>query len=350
MSEFKIGRRSVGGNHPAFIVAEVGINHQGDVNLAKQLIEIAALAGADAVKFQKRTIERMLAKEGLNMPYEHGNSFGPTYGLHRQALELSDDAYRELKLYAEKKGPIFFASAWDEESADFLESLEVPAFKIPSADLTNLPLLAHIARKKKPVLLSTGMSSLKEVETAYSVIRQHNAEIAIMQCTSTYPTDFSDVHLRVLKTYQERFPDCVVGYSGHELGIAIPVAAVAFGAKIIERHFTIDRTMKGGDHAASLEPIGLQKLVRDIRNTEMAFGTGVKEIRPGELSIKRKLAKSIVSTQNIKKGDILRREMLTTKAPGTGIPPFRLQEVIGKRVMRDIPEDSVITEDTIEWT
>ena len=338
----------VGAGQPAFVIAEAGINHQGEMKYARQLIDIAAFAGADAVKFQKRKVERILTREGLDMPYANDNSFGKTYGEHKRVLELSDENYRELKSYAESKGLIFLASAWDEESADFLEELGVPAFKMASADLSNLPLLEHVARKGKPVILSTGMASMAEVQAAFEVVSRHNRQLALLQCTSTYPCRFENINLRVMQTFARKFP-CVIGYSGHELGISIPPVAVALGAKIIERHFTIDRTMRGSDHAASLEPGGLQKMIRDIRHVELALGSENKEILPEEIPIREKLAKSLVSAVPIPRGSSLSRSMLTTKGPGTGVSPARMQEVIGKRVRRDLPEDVVIHEEDIEW-
>ena len=252
MNTLQLGNKNVGDGHPAFIVAEIGINHQGDVNIARDLIQKAKECGADAVKFQKRSLTRILTKAGLDMAYDNRNSFGKTYGEHKKALELSEADYRELNIFCQKLDIIFCASGWDEESIDFLDEIGIPFFKMASADLTNFPLLIHTAKKNKPMILSTGMADMKMVQAAYSQVNPINNQIAILQCTSTYPSAFSEVHLNVLQTYMKEFPDTVIGYSGHEQGIAIPPAAVALGAKIIERHFTLDRTMKGGDHAASL--------------------------------------------------------------------------------------------------
>lgn len=346
MAEIAIGHRLVGDNHPTFIIAEAGVNHQGDPDLARRLIDIAVAAGADAVKFQKRTVERILTREGLDAPYVNEHSFGGTYGEHRRQLELSEDTYWDLKRYADARGIIFLASAWDEESADFLEKLDVPAFKVASADLTNLPLLDHIARKGRPVILSTGMASQSEVDQAVEAIRSHHGDLALLQCTSTYPAAFRDLHLRVIPMYRERY-GCVVGYSGHELGIAIPPVAVALGARIVERHFTVDRTLRGRDHAASLEPDGLRKLVRDIRHVEEAMGSAEKVIVPDEREVRRRLAKSLVTAVPIARGQVIERPMLTTKGPGTGISPARLADVIGRRAARALEADVVLMEDDI---
>ena len=349
MNTLQLGNKNVGDGHPAFIIAEIGINHQGDVNIAQDLIQKAKECGADAVKFQKRSLTRILTKAGLDMAYDNRNSFGKTYGEHKKALELSEADYRELNIFCQKLDIIFCASGWDEESIDFLDELGIPFFKMASADLTNFPLLIHTAKKNKPMILSTGMADMKMVHATFSQVNPINNQIAILQCTSTYPSAFSEVHLNVLQTYMKEFPDTVIGYSGHEQGIAIPPAAVALGAKIIERHFTLDRTMKGGDHAASLEPQGFAKMVRDIRHIEEAMGNTEKKIQESEAPVFRKLAKSIVSAVNISSGDAITANMLTTKGPGTGISPMRLNELIGKISRIDIPADQVIMEEDIQW-
>mgnify|MGYP002725455634 CR=1 FL=1 len=349
MSTISLGSKTVGSHHPTYIIAEIGINHQGDVNIAKQLIKEAALAGADAAKFQKRSIRRILTHEGLEMPYENRNSFGKTYGEHKRALELTESDYTELMTYAKECHIDFIASGWDEESIDFLDDLGVAFFKMASADLTNIPLLTHTARKNKPMVLSTGMADLAMVKTAVDAVLPLNQQLAILQCTSTYPSAFDEINLAVLNTFKQDFPDLVIGYSGHELGIAISEAAVALGAKIIERHFTLDRTMKGGDHAASLEPGGFSKLVRDIRHIESAMGNGVKMVQDSEGAVFKKLAKSVVSSIDLKAGTTLSRDMLTTKGPGTGISPARMDELIGKSVVHDVAADIVLKEEDINW-
>ncbi|MFQ6610941.1 MAG: N-acetylneuraminate synthase family protein [Fidelibacterota bacterium] len=349
MSILTIGNRKVGENYPTLIIAEIGINHQGNVKIAQQLIDKAKDCDADVVKFQKRSISRILTKNGLEAPYDNRNSFGATYGEHKKALELSEKDYHKLKKYAEQQNLIFCASGWDEESIDFLDHLGVLFFKMASADLTNIPLLEHTAKKGKPMVLSTGMADLNMVKTAYEHIIKFNDQVAILQCTSTYPSVFKEIHLNVIHTYKKEFPNAVIGYSGHELGIAIPPVAVAMGARIVERHFTLDRTMKGGDHAASLEPQGFSKMVRDIRHTEQALGGFKKEVQDSELSVFKKLAKSIVSAVDIHPDRKITSEMLTTKGPGTGISPMRIHEVIGKKTKRFIPEDTVINEDDLIW-
>ena len=349
MSDLKLGTRTVGASHPTFIIAEIGINHQGEVEIAKELIIKAKECGADAVKFQKRTISRILTKEGLEMPYDNRNSFGKTYGEHKYALELSEDDYKNLLAFSQNLEVEFSASGWDEESIDFLDKLGVSFFKMASADLTNFPLLEHAANKGKPMVLSTGMADMEIVKAAVELVSKFNNQIGILQCTSTYPAQFTEINLNVLHTYQREFPDVVIGYSGHEHGIAIPVAAVALGARIVERHFTLDRTMKGGDHAASLEPQGFAKMVRDIHHVENAMGIFEKVVQESEFPVFKKLAKSIVSNVDIETGVPITRDMLTTKGPGTGINPMKMAAVIGKTVKVAIPMDSVIKEEDILW-
>jgi len=341
--QFYINSRLIGDSAPTFIIAEIGINHQGNAEIARQLIDAAASAGADAVKFQKRTVKAVLSKAQLNMPYHHRNSFGPTYGAHRQALELSNESYRMLKRYAEAKGLVFFASAWDTKSADMLDGLGIAAFKVASADLTNIPLLEHLSRKQKPLLISTGMSNLAEIDRAVQIVRQYGIDFALCQCTAAYPAAFNEINLQAIPMLRERYR-CIVGYSGHELGTGVSIAAVALGAQIVERHITLDRRMKGGDHIASLEPDELKHLVSSIREVEQALGTPEKEIWPSEIPNRQKLAKSVVARFPIKCGTVLAAEMLTIKSPGTGIPAARLHEVAGRVAAHDIEADSILQE------
>lgn len=333
----------VGGANPCFVLAEAGINHNGEMENAKLLIDLAKLCGADAVKFQKRTVERILTKEGLEKPYDNENSFGKTYGEHKRFLEFNKQQFQELKNYADQQKILFTASGWDEESVDLLDEIGVPFFKVASADLTNFPLLEHTAKKGKPMIISTGMADMATVENSVKFLSQFTKDIVILHCTSVYPCKPHQLNLRVIETYLDKFgKDYVVGYSGHENGIALSMAAAVMGAKVIERHFTLDRTMKGGDHAASLEMGGLQRLCRDIHTFEGALGDGVKIMFPEEKPIFSKLAKSVVSAVAIPKGTVITREMLTTKGPGTGISPMYLEGCVGKKATKDLEADVVI--------
>jgi len=346
----RIGQYEIGENHPVFFIAEAGINHQGEPEIAKRLIDLAAECGAQCVKFQKRKVSRILTKKGLDKPYITQNSFGSTYGEHKKVLELSEETFIELKQYAEDLGLLFTASGWDEESVDFLDSIGVPFFKMASADLTNFPLLLHTARKGRPMVISTGMANMDTVRRAVDLVKQVNDQIVLLQCTSTYPAKMEELNLNVITTYRNEFGnDCVIGYSGHENGIAMSLCAVVLGARVVERHFTLDRTMKGNDHAASLERDGLFKLIRDIHAFEIARGSYEKRLMDSEIPVFQKLAKSVVSVRDIPKGTVITLEMLTTKGPGTGINPMRLNELVGKKTTKDIPEDEVIVETDIEW-
>ena len=346
---FRLPNKNLNEKSPAFIIAEIGINHQGSVDIAKKLILKARECGADAVKFQKRSISRILTKAGLDMSYENRNSFGKTYGEHKRALELTKDNYKELKKFTEQTGLFFSASGWDEESIDFLMEIDIPFFKMASADLSNFPLLEHTAKKGKPIILSTGMADINLVKSALSLVQKHNTNIAILQCTSTYPAQFNEINLNVIKSYLDIFPNNIIGYSGHELGISIPGVAVAMGAKIIEKHFTLDRTMKGGDHAASLEPLGFSKMVRDIRHIEDAMGDFDKKLQDSEKPVLKKLGKSIVTAKNIKKGEKITVDMLTTKGPGNGVSPTKYNDLIGKKLKYDHLKDVVIKDESVIW-
>jgi sialic acid synthase len=344
----RIGRRLVGEGQPCFVLAEGGLNHNGNPSLAEDLVRIAASAQADGVKFQKRTIPDLLTRAALDAPYQKPSSFGATYGEHRQKLELSEDVWRRLRDLAADLDLEFMGSAWDRRSADFLEALDVPAYKTASAVLTDLDLLEHIARKGRPLVVSTGMSSIEEVDEAVERILRHTDQLILLQCTSTYPSEFADIDLRVMQTYRERY-NVLVGYSGHERGIAVTEAAATLGAVLVERHLTRDRTLPGPDHAASLEPIGLEKLVRDIRHIETAMGSPTKRVLPAEHAVRERLAKSVVAARHIRAGTILGVEMLTAKGPGDGIPANHLARLVGRVAEVDVASDTLLPREALDW-
>ena len=348
LTTIEIDGRLVGEGQPCYVIAEAGVNHNGDPALAKRLIDIAADSGADAVKFQKRTPSEILTAEAMRRPYNVPTSLGATYGEHREKLELSADNFKMLLDHAREKGITLLASAWDIRSVDFLDDLGIPAFKVASADCSNLPLIEYLAKKGKPVLLSTGMSELSEVDEAVATVRRHNDQLVLFQCTSTYPADNDQLNLRVILTYKDRYR-CVVGYSGHERGLAPTEAAVAIGATVVERHFTIDRTMIGPDHAASLEPEGLKRLIRNIRNIEKALGSSEKKIMPGERAVRDRLAKSIVARQDIAAGTKITAEMLTVKGPGTGLKPNAIPLLVGVVAESPIEGDTLVPADALKW-
>ena len=280
----KIADKIVGDGYPCFIIAEIGINHNGSVNLAKQMIDIAVTTGCDAVKFQKRTVDVVYTKEELAK--ERKSVFGNTNGDLKRGLEFGYDEYKQIDEYCKKKGILWFASCWDEDAVDFIDQFDVPCYKIASASLTDLNLLKYTRSKGKPILLSTGMSSLEEIKQTVNVLGEEN--LVIYHCTSTYPTNANEANLRVIETYKEMF-NCPIGYSGHERGVTPSVLAVALGANSVERHITVDRTNWGSDQAASLEMAGLYHMVRDIRQVPALLGDGQKVVYPSELPIIEKL-------------------------------------------------------------
>jgi len=282
----KIGDVMIGDAHPVYIIAEIGINHNGDLGIAKKLIDVACLAGCDAVKFQKRTPEKCVPPEQRSVMRETPWGLLP-YLECKKKLEFGYEEYAEIERYCKAKNITWFASVWDEDSVDFLEQFDVPCYKIPSAALTDHSLLKKVRETGKPILLSTGMSGLEQIYAAIKVLGGTD-DLIIMHCTSTYPTKPEELNLRVITTFRKKF-DCPVGYSGHEVGLQTTYAAVVLGANVVERHITLDRTMWGTDQAASVEPFGLMRLVRDIRVIEKALGDGVKRVWSSELPIMKKL-------------------------------------------------------------
>jgi len=345
--EIKIGKHKINDDSKCFVIAELGHNHQGDIETAKKLIDEAAYRGADAVKLQKRNNKKLYTTAMYNKSYDNENSFGLTYGEHREALEFGKKEYRELKTYAENKGIEFLSTAFDFDSVDFLEDIGISAYKIASGDITNHPLIEYIASKNKPVIISTGASDFDDVKSAYNILRNHINQLCIMQCTAAYPADPKDIHLNVIQTYLKEFPEAVIGYSGHDNGIVIPVVAYILGARIVEKHFTLNRAMKGTDHKFSLEPQGLRKMIRDLNRIYVALGSPEKKCYPFELPAKEKMGKSIVLSRAIKKGEIVTEDAIQFKSPGLGIPPSRVNEVIGKRVRYDLPEETILNFDHI---
>jgi len=342
--------RKVGEGEPCFIIAEIGQNHQGDMKIAKQMIEMAKSCGVDCVKFQKSELEHKFNKEALNRPYTSKHSWGDTYGDHKRFLEFSHDEFRELKRFAEEEVKICFtASAMDLKAIDFLlDELEVPFLKVPSNDTNSVAYLSHAASKGKPLVVSTGMCDLAVVRTAVKTLKGKDARFCLLQCTSTYPLEPKDVHLKCIELYQREFPDIPIGYSGHETGVFISVAAVAMGAKVVERHVTLDKSWKGSDHSASLNPEELKLLVDGIRQVERAFGRPEKAIRPSEEACRSKLGKSLVAARDLKAGTVLSEELLTVKvAEPHGIRPERLSSVIGLTIKNDLAEDVTLLPDNV---
>lgn len=284
--EVIVGNKKISDNAPCFIIAEIGINHNGSVDLAKRMIDEAVLAGCDAVKFQKRTVTKVYTPEELDV--YRPNYYGSTNRDLKNGLELTYDDYKEIDEYCKAKKIMWFASCWDKDSVDFIEQFDVPCHKIASALLTDDELLKYIKNTGKPVLLSTGMSTMEEIRHAVDILGEDN--LVLFHCTSTYPTDHNQINLRVIQKLKEEF-SCPVGYSGHERGLLPSILSVEVGASAVERHITVDRTLWGSDQAASLEPEGLRRMVRDIREVKKVLGDGIKVVYDSEIPVRNKLRK-----------------------------------------------------------
>lgn len=329
------------------IIAEAGVNHNGDIQLAKKLIDIAADAGADLVKFQTFSADRLVTQSALKAEYQVVAT-DKTESQHEmlRKLELTESMHHELIAHCALKGIGFFSTGFDIESIDMLVTFGQELFKIPSGEITNLPYLQHIGKLGKEVILSTGMSSMDEIESAINVLESSGTprvRITVLHCTTAYPAPMSDVNLNAMQSIRSKF-GVNVGYSDHTLGIEISIAAVALGASVIEKHFTLDRALPGPDHKASLEPRDLKSMVSAIRNIEEALGDGVKRLMPSEVSNRDVARKSVVARIPINIGQILNNENLTTKRPGSGISPMELINLFGKEAHRDYSTDELIDE------
>ena len=339
----KIGSIEIGPGCPCLIVAEIGVNFNGDVDLATRMIRVAAQCGAGAVKFQRRNIDAILTRAAQEAPYLNERSFGATYGAHRRALEFPDAAWPMLRTVANVSGVLLFATPYDPDSAKFLGRLGVPCVKVASCDVTNPPLLEAVGALGVPVIMSTGMSTEEEIDRAVRTIWRYTQELVLMNCVSTYPSEAKDLNLRYMLKLAKRYR-CIVGHSGHERGIQTTLAAVTLGAAVVERHLTLDRSSRGPDHAASLEPNGLTRLVRDIRRIEEALIERPKVVLPSERAIRDRLAKSVVAARLIRRGELVERAALGFKGPGTGLPPYRSENLVGRTALQDIVPDTLISE------
>ena len=339
--QLRIADKVISDESDCFVVAEIGHNHQGDLDTAKALFRAAKECGVDAVKLQKRHNRSLYTRKHFDSPYNSQNAFGPTYGLHRQALEFSKRDYKALKKYAKKLGLLFFVTPFDFASVDFLEEIDVPCYKIASAHIHDTPMLKYVAKTKKPMIISTGTATFEDVERAFNAVFPINKKIALLQCTASYPTDPAKMDLRVIETYRKRFPT-VVGLSDHYNGIALDVAAYLLGARIIEKHFTLNRAMKGSDHAFSLEPVGMRKMVRDLRRTVLALGDGVKKFYEEERGALYKMGKSIVAARSLPRGHLLVRADLAFKSPFTSLHPWQAERLLGRALKVAVRRDQPI--------
>lgn len=342
MRELTIGRTVINDESDAYVCAEVGGNHRGSVEDAKAIIMQASVAGCSAVKFQKRDNKALFTPKAYAEPYNSENAWGPTYGEHREYLEFGMAEYQELKVYAQSYGLGFIVTAFDRPSVDFLADLGVDAIKIASGDLRSTPLIAAAARVGVPLIVSTGGGTLRDIER---IDYTFNRPVAFLQCTAAYPCDAGALNLRVIETFRERFPDRVIGLSDHYDGIAMAPVAYTLGARIFEKHFTVDHTWKGSDQAFSLEPHGMATMVRDLKRTRQALGDGIKRRMECEGSALDKMQKVYYPAWPLKAGTVLTPDMLLMRSPGAlnGYPPCDLDKLVGRKLATDLTEDDAIT-------
>lgn len=346
--ELYIDGKRIAEDTDCFLIAEIGHNHQGCLKKCLNLFDKAKEAGASAVKLQKRNNKILFTKNYFNQPYISKNAYGPTYGLHRQALELSVKDLKKLKQHAKEIGIIFFATPFDISSADILADLDMPAFKIASGDITNHPLIERIASFHRPIILSTGGATLEDVKKATEIIFQHHSQLAVLQCTAAYPPKEEEMNLSVIKTYLSNFPNIIVGYSGHDLGTTMPFASFVLGARIIEKHFTLDKNLPGNDHKLSLTPKEFNFMHQELKKLSKALGNGIKNIYESEQPAIKKMGKKLVASRNLPAGHIINVEDLTIKSPGDGLPPSYLQEIIGRKIKQKLLEEEDLTLQHVE--
>ena len=349
MGEFVFNGAAVHDSSDCLVIAEMGHNHQGNVETAKDMIRSAKECGADAVKLQKRDNRSLYTRDLYDSVYSNDNSYGATYGSHREALEFDREQYLDLMQYARELEIPLFATAFDFKSVDFLVDLDMPAFKIASGDLTNTPLLEYVAQTGKPMVVSTGGGSLDDVRRAYDTIMPVNTNLCLLQCTAAYPIfDYRDMNLNVITTYRETFPDVIVGLSDHESGIAMALVAYMLGARVVEKHFTLNRAWKGTDHSFSLAPGGLRRLTRNLHRARLALGDGVKKRLPCEEKPLLKMGKKLVAARDLPAGTVMDREYVAIKSPGDGVAPYELDSFLGRRLKRDLKCDENLILDDVE--
>jgi len=343
MKRIQVGpNRWIGEAEEPYVIAEIGINHNGDYELCKKMIAQAAHAGVDAVKMQKRTIEEMYTRDALDVPYNKPYAFGRTYGEHKHALEFSNEQYIELQGFAHSLGVEFLVSGFDSTGFEFIDKvLDVPIHKIASPFITDYPLLKQVAEYGKPIFLSTGMHTMEEIKASVDFIKQFNDKLMVFHAVTMYPVPNKDVNLNILTTFKKEL-NTLVGYSSHDTGVAIPAAAVALGACVIEKHFTLDRTMIGPDHAASVEPRGMELIKKYSNSVHESLGSNTREMNEAEKAARIKYGVSVTSRRTIAKGTIITEDDIMVKCPGGGISPVYYWNLIGKKATKDIQADKTI--------
>jgi sialic acid synthase len=344
MRQFEFAGHIITEDGKPFVIAEAGCNHNGSINLCKVLIERAKANGADAVKLQKRCPEKLFTKALFNSPYPGSNSFGPTYGLHRKALEFDKEEWFELFAFAEKVGITLFSTAFDEDSVDFLEQFDPPAYKIASGCLKDTPLIEKIAELGKPMIISTGGGTFEDTDRIYRLLYYKRATFCFLHCVASYPNRADDMNLQIIKAMQERYPDTIIGLSDHYQGHTMALAAYCLGAMIFEKHFTVDHTMNGPDHALSLEPHELQEMIHEMARIKAAMGNPEKVFLPCEEKGIYKMGKAIHVARSIPQGKVIEIDDIAIKSPADGLPPYEINKVIGKVTIHDLS-----TTDTLTW-
>lgn len=345
MKSVKLGALNVGPGFPPYLIAEIGSNHNGDMDLCRRLIDAAADAGAHAAKFQSWTEKSLIATEEYDRNTEYSDKkkhFGSLRDMVR-AYQFTEEQHREAQEYCRKRGIVFCSSPFSEEEADLLERLDVPFYKVASMDIVNTPFLQYVARKQRPMILSTGMATLAEIGQAVDAIRDEgNQDIVLLHCISIYPPEFNTIHLRNIPMLEQVF-DVPAGFSDHSLGTGIPLAAIALGACLIEKHFTLDKEMPGWDHAISADPQELRTIAVEGANIFTALGSNCRTVSPAEMEKRGKFRRSLVVRDALPEGHILTKTDLTTKRPGTGIAPAELNYVLGRVLVRSVKDDHVLS-------
>ncbi len=341
-----IGGTEIGEGKPCYIIGEIGINHNGDISLAKKLIDVASKSGANAVKFQKRNLDSIYRKEILENPNLDSQGTEILIGVLKE-VELEENDYKEIIKYCKEKEITFLCTPWDDVSVDFLEKLNVVGYKVASADMTNIPLIKYISNTKKPMIISTGMSTLEEIEKTVNFVKGLNAKFVLLHCNSTYPSPIDLLNLKMIHLLKEKF--CVpIGYSGHETSIYPSIAAANLGAIVVERHITLDKKMEGLDHAASLEPDEFEQLIRGIRESELALGKPEKKMTRGEVLQREVLAKSLVCSNTIEVGDIFSERNIEVKSPARGLSPQYYYEILNKKSKRKVEKGDYILDSDLD--
>ncbi len=343
VNKIQVGpNRWIGETEEPYVIAEIGINHNGSFELCKKLIDAAAHAGVDAIKMQKRTIEEMYTKDALDAPYNKPYAFGKTYGEHKHALEFTDNQYFELQAYTHSLGVEFLVSGFDSTGFEFIEKkLNVPVHKVASPFITDYPLLKQIAKYGKPIFLSTGMHTMEEIKASVEYIKQFNNQLMVFHAVTMYPVPNEKVNLNVIKTFKEEL-GTLVGYSSHDKGVVVPAAAIALGACVIEKHFTIDRTMIGPDHIASVEPRGMELIKKYSTQVWQSLGSAHRDMNEHEKAARIKYGVSITSKRDIVSGKIIDEDDIMVKCPGGGISPVQYWNLLGKKATKDITADKTI--------